>query len=157
MKKQVLLIVFMVFLMVMNGVLLFLVTRNTGRKPRPPKEFIADRLDFNQEQLARFMELEEEHHRKMRTIDERFLGLKETLFAHMGEVNFQKKNLDSIAGLIGTLAQEREMEVFNHFNEIEKICHGNQKQRLKRIVATALRRGPAGAGPPPHRPPPPHK
>ena len=66
--------------MVMNGVLLFLVVKKPTQRQRPPREFISNQLDFNDGQTDRFMELDREHHRKMRRIDDELHELKNMLF-----------------------------------------------------------------------------
>ena len=155
MKKNVLLIVFLGFLMVMNGVLLYLVVKKPNQKQRPPREFISSRLDFNEEQTESFMELDREHHRKMRGIDNELRELKEILFSNLGGTELSDEELDSLAKKIGKLSTAREMEVFRYFRQIEENCDAKQKQKLKRIVSGALRPGPPGDRPPsPGGPPP---
>ena len=153
MKKNVLLLVLLVFLIVMNGVLLFLVVKKPNRKPGPPRDFIVERLDFNEEQLVEFAEIDETHHQKMRAIDDESRRLKGILFTTREE---NRVNIDSIGDLIGTLAKERELEVHHYFKRIEQLCDDKQKLKLKRIVRGALRPGPPH-GRPPHDGPPPRR
>lgn len=155
MKKNVLLTVLMVFLMVMNGLLLYLVLRKSDRKPRPPKAFIAHELGFDERQMTKFMKFDEEHHQKMRAIDGQIRELKEILFSYLADEKAARNKIDSIGDRIGMLSKERELEVFGYFSSIEEICNESQKRRLKRIVTGALRPGPPGGRPPHDRPPPP--
>ncbi len=152
MKKNIVLMVLLGFLIVMNGILLFLVVKKPDRKHRPPKEFITERLNFNEDQIIKFGTIDEAHHRKMRTIDGESRKLKEILFSDVGNDAIK---IDSIAGLIGSLAKERELEVHDYFEKIEKICDDKQKLKLRRIVAGALKPRPPGGGPPHDGPPPP--
>ena len=154
MKKNILLIVLFVFLMVMNGVLLFLVVEKPAQRQRPPRKFISSQLDFNDEQTDRFMELDQEHHRKMRRIDDELHELKNMLFSQLGNADLSDEELDSLTQSIGELTKARETEVFRYFGQIEKICNETQKRKLKRIVSGALRPRPPGNGPPPGGPPP---
>ncbi len=153
MKKNVLLTILLLFLMVMNGILLFMVVNEPEKRHGPPRNFIADHLDFNEEQMAKFMEFDEDHHRRMRRIDDRFRRSKEMLFSKLGS-DVSQKELDSLTELMGVLSQEREVEVFRYFNTIGKICDDKQKRKLKEIVSGALGRGRPG-GRPPHDGPPP--
>ncbi|MEM9076985.1 MAG: hypothetical protein AAGC43_08095 [Bacteroidota bacterium] len=154
MKKNIVLIVFLGFLMVMNGVLLFLVVKKPNQRHGPPREFISNQLDFNEVQTERFMELDREHHRKMRGFDNELRDRKEVLFSHLGDTDFSDKELDSLTKRISELSKAREMEVFRYFRQIEEICDTKQKQKLQRIVSGALRPGPPGDRPPPGGPPP---
>lgn len=154
MKKNILLIILFVFLMVMNGVLLFLVVKKPTQRQRPPREFISKQLDFNNEQTDRFMELDREHHRKMRRIDDELHELKNMLFSQLGNTDFTDEELDALTQSIGELTKARETEVFRYFGQIEKICNETQKQKLKRILSGALRPRPPGDRPPPGGPPP---
>ena len=155
MKKNVLLWVLMVFLMVMNGVLLYLVLQKTEKKPRPPRAFIAEELGLDNDQMDQFLELEEGHRKEMQKIDRRSGELREKLFSGIGGGALQIAEIDSLGVLIGDLSKERELEIYRHFSEIEKICNEKQKRRLRRIVNGALRPRPPGGPPPHHRPGPP--
>ncbi|WP_422859162.1 Spy/CpxP family protein refolding chaperone [Flagellimonas sp. S174] len=153
MKKNILLIIFLVFLMVMNGVLLFLVIKKPSQRQRPPREFISEQLNFNETQTASFLEFDREHHRRMREINFELNDLKQMLFSELGNSSLGDEQLDSITEEIGTLTKAREIEVFRYFSEVEKICNDKQKQKLKRIVSGALRHGPPGDRPPGGPPP----
>ncbi len=152
MKKNLLLTLLLIFLMVMNGVLLYMTLKEPDKRPRPPRDFILKELNFTEEQQMEFQEVNAEHHRKMRDIDKRTRELKELLFSNLGSADFSNQELDSITSTIGNLSQEREKEIFSFFNKLERMCDSEQKRKLKGIVRGALRRpGPGGGPPPPHR------
>jgi hypothetical protein len=152
MKKNLLLTLLLIFLMVMNGVLLFMTLKEPHKRPRPPRDFIFKELNFTEDQQMEFQDVNAEHHRKMRAIDERTRELKELLFSNLGSDDFSNQELDSITSRIGSLSQEREKEIFSFFNKIERMCDSAQKRKLRRIVKGALRPpGPGGGPPPPHR------
>ncbi|WP_299529217.1 Spy/CpxP family protein refolding chaperone [Ulvibacterium sp.] len=154
MKKNLLLSLLMIFLMVMNGVLLYMTVKEPDGKPGPPRDFIFKELNFTAAQRMEFQEINAEHHRKMRALDDRTRKLKELLFSNLGSEGFSDQELDSITSSIGNLSQEREKEIFSFFNTLERMCDAEQKRKLKRIVRGALRRPGPGGGPPP---PPPHR
>ena len=157
MKKNTLLTVLMVFLMVMNGILLYLVVNgNDGeQKNRPGRMFIPNHLDFTPKQRTAFSELEEAHHQKMQHIDQQYRRLKEVLFGNLPTSRLSTSEMDSIGKRIGILAAEREMEVFTHFSNIQDLCKPEQKSKLHEIVKGALHPGPPRHRPPPHGGPPP--
>ncbi|WP_136466429.1 hypothetical protein [Flagellimonas onchidii] len=151
MKKNLLLTILLVFLMVMNGVLLFLVLNKPDKRKGPPRMFISGQLGFDKGQQSEFLEIDRIHHLKMREISNRSRDLKEYLFSRIGDTNFTEQKLDSITNLIGRLSADKENEVFSYFKRIESICNKDQKIKLGIIVQQALKRGPK-----PHGPPPPH-
>lgn len=156
MKKNLLLAILLIFLMVMNGVLLFLMLNKPEKRKGPPGTFISNQLGFDPGQQAEFLEIDRIHHFKMREISNRFRDLKEHLFTRMGDADFTEEKVDSISNLIGELSAAKEKEIFSYFRQIEDICNKDQKLKLENIVHQALRRGPGpgpGQGPPG---PPPH-
>ena len=156
MKKNLLLTIFLVFLMVMNGVLLYLFIVKPEGNNRPPRKFIAEQLNLDDNQLLKFRVIDKEHHQKMREMEMESRELKGLLFSNLDNPDFTDEELDSIANLIGNLAYNREKEVFYYFNELESICNAKQKMKLQQIVSGALRPGlGAGHGPNQGGPPPP--
>ncbi|SHG85720.1 hypothetical protein [Flagellimonas flava] len=152
MKKNILLTVLLVFLMVMNAVLLFLILDKPDEKRRPPRKFITAELGFSEAQQIEFAEIDREHHRAMRRLDRHSRDLKELLFSKLDDTSFHQNELDSITGLIGQLSEDREREVFSYFRKVSKICNEKQKLKLERMLFGALKHGPRPEGPPPpHR------
>jgi len=156
MKKNLLLTIFLVFLMVMNGVLLYLFIVKPEGNNRPPRKFIAEQLNLDDNQLLKFRVIDKGHHQKMREMEMESRELKGLLFSNLDNPAFTEKKLDSITILISDLAQNKEKEVFSYFKELEKLCNAKQKMKLQQIVSGALRPG-LSAGPRPNQggPPPP--
>lgn len=156
MKKNLFLTILLVFLMVMNGVLLYLFIAKPEGNNRPPRRFIAEQLNLDDNQLLKFRDIDKEHHQKMRGIEIESRELKGLLFSNLDNPAFTEKKLDSITSLIGDLAYNKEKEVFSYFKELERLCNAKQKTKLQQIVSGALRPG-LGAGHEPNQggPPPP--
>ena len=153
MRKNTIVLVALIFLIVMNGILLYLVVQKPERPRQHPRAFLAAELALDEQQLEQYQVLEKDHHRKMRALDDRFKRLKGDLFRNLGE-HRDEKVVDSLTQLIGQLSQERELELFRHFSNIERICTPEQKEKLKQLVAGALHPRGAPHGPPPHDRPP---
>ncbi|MEO0508165.1 MAG: hypothetical protein AAF090_18560 [Bacteroidota bacterium] len=153
MRKNTIVLVALIFLIVMNGILLYLVVQKPERPRRHPRTFLAKELALDAQQLEQYEVLEKDHHRKIRALDDRFKRLKGDLFRNLGERS-DGKVVDSLTQLIGQLSQERELELFGHFSDIERICTPEQKEKLKRLVAGALHPKGPPHGPPPHDRPP---
>lgn len=149
MKKNILLIILLLFLVLMNGILLFLVLKKPNREHRQPKDIIVKELAFNENQLVKFQEFNDKHHYKMSEIEAESRDLKKYLFSNVGNVNLTQDKLDSITILIAKLGVEKEKEIFSFFQKIETISNSEQKIKLKKIVKGALKGGRERNGPPP--------
>lgn len=147
MKKNLPIIILLIFLVVMNGILLFLLLNKPDRQNRPPRAFITNQLGFDENQKQEFKDIDERHHKKMKNLDNRSMGLKKYLFNKLGENDFTDKELDSVTVLIGELSRKREKEIFNYFTEIEKVCSKEQKSKFEAILSGALKHGRNGMGP----------
>ncbi|MEM7486536.1 MAG: hypothetical protein AAF348_15115 [Bacteroidota bacterium] len=148
MKKNSTIIVLLTFLVVMNGILLFLVLKKPDRRKRPPRTFISHQLGFDEIQQQKFEKIDAEHQSKMRDIDDRSKDLKEYLFSGLGDANFTDKKIDSVTTLIGELSKEKDKETFYYFEELKKVCNEEQQEKLETILSSALRHGRRGPPPP---------
>ena len=166
MKKNSILYLLLVFLIIANGFFLFnYIGNNKGKKlSRPQKHtnFIIKELNFNEAQLEQFKSIGQEHQDAMMTISDDIKGLKEALFNRLSSASVNEKSIDSITSLIGQKEKEKDTEVFYHFKSIQNICNDNQKEKFKKIINDALLRGknedrpPRPDSPDGHRPPPPN-
>ncbi len=169
MKKNILLYVLLLFLIVVNGFFLFNYlggSNDTKNKDRPqgkgPASFIVKELDFSDDQMFQFEDLSREHHHEMRRIGRDIKVLKDALFNKLSDVSLNENSIDSITTLIGERVKERDIEAFYHFKDIQKLCNAQQKEKFKSIINDALHK--AGRkeqrphlrnGEGEHRPPPP--
>ena len=64
--------------------------------------------------------------------------LKDQLFSKISEKNVILLEIERITSLIGENRKNKDLEVFNHFRAIQKICNDLQKQKFKKIVMDAL-------------------
>ncbi|AUP80792.1 Spy/CpxP family protein refolding chaperone [Flavivirga eckloniae] len=170
MKKNLLLYVLLVFLILVNGFFLFNYlgksdeTENRNR-PKGPAGFIVKELNFNDEQMLQFEEHSRGHHHQMRRIGDDIKQLKDALFNEVSSVSFNESDIDSITTLIGESVKERDIETFYHFRSIQELCNDEQKEKFKKIIKDALhkqgrknikphlRNREGEHGPPPHLPP----
>lgn len=167
MKKNLLLYVLLVFLIVVNGFFLFNYlgtsdkTENRNR-PKGPANFIVKELNFNDEQMLQFERVNRKHHHEMRRISDDIKQLKDALFNKISEVSINENAIDSITTLIGEKVKEKDIEAFYHFKSIQELCNDEQKEKFKRIINDALHkqgrkdnRPPLRNGDGEHRRPPP--
>ncbi len=170
MKKNLLLYILLVFLIVVNGFFLFNyiggsnATESSDRpEHRGPVNFIIKELNFNEDQMFQLEDLNREHHHRMRGIGGEIKQLKEALFNQISDKSLNENIIDSITSLIGEKVKERDIEIFYHLKGIEVLCNDQQKEKFKKIINEALhkegrkqQRPPLGRGDGEHRPPPRH-
>lgn len=152
--KSKLLPVLLFFLILLNGVLIFLLIkkphvneRNQPNKNQQGISFLADQLQFSEAQKKQFIEFDKAHREFMMTIDQELLKDKDVLFN-----SFQKKsfNMDSLTNKIGLLQAKKESVVFVFFKNVRKICTPDQTEKFDNIIKEALKGGVENR-PPPHR------
>ncbi|WP_179317020.1 hypothetical protein [Winogradskyella undariae] len=167
MKKNVILYILLIFLIVVNVFFLFTyIGSQNDRLPREPqgnKDFIVKELGFNAEQIAKFKANNVGHHEKIMKLSDDVKGLKDLLFDKLSDVYVQESSIDSITSLISEKEKEKAKEVFYHFKMIQELSTDKQKEKFKTIIIDALRQGEQGQQRPPiregeeHRPPPPNR
>jgi hypothetical protein len=164
MKKNVILYVLLVFLIVVNGFFLFNYIGNTSgnniNEPQRNRNFIVKELGFNKAQLEEFKEKSEGHHKTMIRLSDEVKELKDVLFSKLSDDFVDESVIDSISSLICEKEKVKEKEVFYHFKMIQELSNDTQKEKFKTIIMDALRQDEQGQRPPPprdgegHRPPP---
>ena len=154
MKKNLVLYLLLVFLVITNAFFLFHFMNNQSHKgPRKdvrPIDFLTNELRLNEEQINKVQLLNKEHHQKMMVVSEDIKRLKDALFNRISADSVDKMKVDSITSLIGEKEKEKDVLTFYHFKKIQELCNDNQKETFRRIVNDALHRnGREGNRPPP--------
>lgn len=153
MKKNLPIYILLAFLLVVNG--FFLYTHFNGskkKKPRPPRDFIANQLNFNDEQRKQFDVLEDAHRKQMRVLSDELRELKDAFFNKISDSTISEKEIDSLGSLIAIKEKSKDMEVFKHLRKIREICNEEQREKFSTIVKDARKRGRKR-----HRRPPPRR
>lgn len=158
MKKNLLFSALLIFLMVMNGVLLFMLLNQNEKPPRPSRDFMAQELNFSVEQTTEFMRLERQHRSRMRALDDELIFLRRSFFTIDEDAAIKTSQKDSLSERMGVLFVAKNNEIYNHFQNIASICNPEQREQLEEIMQRAMRHGPGRGGPPGGHPkgPPPH-
>ncbi len=166
MKKNTILYVLLILLIVLNGFFLFnYMGKNDNKNQREPerdKDFIVKELGFNKTQLIEFEENSKGHHETIMRLNDEVKSLKDQLFSNLTDTTISNEATDSISDLICEKQKEMDKEVFSHFKMIQELSNDKQKEKFKIIIMDALRQGDRGNRPPPpnadgNRPPPPSK
>ncbi|WP_407556829.1 hypothetical protein [Winogradskyella sp. 4-2091] len=165
MKKNTILYVLLIFLIVVNGFFLFnYIGKGHDEGPRESqqnKEFIIEELGFDASQIKQFREKSKGHHKTMMQMSDDVRKLKDQLFGTLSNDIVSEAKIDSISNLICEKEKEKEKEIFYHFKMIRDIANEEQREKFNNLLLDALRKGDRGNRPPPrdgieeHRPPPP--
>ena len=116
-------------LIVLNGFLIFhLVNRKhhgyQGMKDRSPKERIIKKLHFDKNQVAQYEALIEEHHNKIKELDQKMAKIKHEMLHQISTID--PATQDSLFNEIGRLQAEVEKTHFQHFLAIKSLCREDQ-------------------------------
>ena len=166
MKKNIVLYILLVFLIVVNGFFVFNYigksNDNKGEGRKDPMSFLRKELKFNDAQLEKLQTINATHHENMMRTNDALRGLKDTLLSNISNASVDENAIDSITRLIGVKQANLEKEIYYHFNSIHELCDDKQKEKFTKIIKDALRRGgdqggrpPGGERPDGQRPPPP--
>ncbi len=153
MKRNTILYVLLIFLIIVNG--FFLVNYLKGgndnkiREPHRNRDFIVKELGFDTAQLEQFNASSEKHHKTMMRLSDEIRSLKDDLFPTLFDKSVNESVIDSLTSLICEKEKEKEKEIFYHFRAIQGIANDKQKEKFKTILMDALRQGDQGNRPPP--------
>lgn len=130
----------------------FIASKPKDGRPDPdrPKRMVIEKLHFDEQQVAEYQVLIDEHRRQIRELDQQIIALKNELYSHLTEED-NKAFSDSLTAEIAKVQERIEQVHFAHFTDIKKLCKGNQQgdfealsQELTKIFAHKL-------APPPRR------
>lgn len=167
MKKNLLLYVLVVFLIVVNGFFLFnymdFGSAKKQEQAQKPADFLLKELKFNDSQIEQFKNENQDLRDITIIMSDEVRNLKDKLFSNLSNIEVNELEIDSLATLIGNKEKEKEKKAFYYFKSIYDICNDEQKEKFKKIIKDALRRGDDNNRPPPpnrgggeHPGPPPH-
>ena len=160
--KSKLLPIFLLLLILLNGVLIFMLVKrpHENQRDNQKRNFLSEQLNFSDAQKEQFNDLDIVHRGFMQDLEENLREQKDVLFNSFQKKNF---NLDSITTNIGILEAKKDVEVFTFFSKVRTLCTTEQAQKFDKIIKEAIRGGerrPPNSGrmPPPDNegmPPPP--
>ncbi len=163
MKKNIILYILLVFLVVVNGFFLYNYLTPTvsktndigkGKGNGGPAEFIVKALEFDDAQIKQFEKIDNGHHESMIKSSEEIRVFKDELGRLIIKENVSDVEIDSILNLLGEKEMAHEKLMLNHLRAIRNICTENQKERFEQIIRDALSGGPKGMRPGDGGPPP---
>jgi hypothetical protein len=164
MKKNLLLYLLLLFLIVVNGLFLYnyLGDRSESKaalgpkRDRDPGAFIVKELRFNDAQLKQVEDLNKKHKTAMRNTLDEIKSFKDMLFSEILLDDMSNAKVDSIITLISEQEGIKEKNTIMYLRGLYNISNEKQKRHFENIVIDALKIGNPN-GPRERRPPPPPK
>ena len=140
MKKQTILYILLIFLIVSNGFFIFHYLGKPGHRDGKSRFSLVEELNFNEEQQEKYSALRTAHFDRMKSISMKIGSLKEAMYVNVSEKELSEPFLDSITDLIAMEEKRKDLEMFKHFKDVRQICDDDQKQQLSLIVKEAIKR-----------------
>lgn len=136
--KSKLLPLVLVILILLNVVLIFVLIKKPYQKKKnqPEKNFLIEKLQFSEKQKEAFYVLDDNHKQKMSALSHKIKIQKDILFNSFGDENI---NIDSLIAITGNLEGKKELEIFNFFKSVRKICSTEQHEKFDEIIQKAIR------------------
>ncbi len=142
MKKNLLLYIILIFLIVVNGFFLykqFGTSEKRGPQRSNSANFISEQLQFDATQLEKFEELHGTHREKINTILRDIRASKDMLFDKASDKSVDSLEIEGLTTQIAKMEKAKGLETFRYFNAISRICNENQRERFRQIVKDGLR------------------
>ncbi len=140
MRKQTLLTVAVIGLLVLNFVLLAMFFFHWRKQPDvpigrlenmpPPEIIIGERLKLDEPQKQAFDKLKNDHREKMKSVNEDERKLHDELFLVLKEDLPNRAKSDSIISLIAENKKKAELITYIHFSDIKSLCTGDEQKEL---------------------------
>jgi protein CpxP len=128
-KFQTLLIV---GLLISNGILFFMLTKEHKRKDGP-KSIIIDKLHFDKEQVEKYEVYIQQHRKTINANEAKMNQFRSNLFE---QLNYQQDaaKIDSLISIISRQQYLAEKINYNHFLEIKRLCKPSQQKDFNELT-----------------------
>lgn len=132
-KVKILVAAVVVLVLVNISLVAFIMLRHGPPHPgkKDPKMMIIERLDFDPAQVQVYKGLILEHKSAIAVKGKEMMKLRQELYGLLGASDRSEAN--TLISRIGKQKAEIETVHFNHFHDIEAICHEDQKTAFKEL------------------------
>ncbi|WP_452218829.1 Spy/CpxP family protein refolding chaperone [Lacinutrix undariae] len=143
MKKNLILYILLVFLILANG---FFLVNYLGRPEahqgnKGPGDFLSKELNFDAAQMQEFKKLNKNHHKNIEDLLKELQELKHELFIRSYQDIEDAIIIDSIASRIGENEKQKDLLSFKYFKSIRALCNDTQKKEFKNLIEKSLKGG----------------
>jgi Spy/CpxP family protein refolding chaperone len=145
MKKETLLTIAVLILIVLNVALLVVFNVNQGRPPFAPPlpmrnfppenppgpgKVIVERLKLDESQRNEFLKLKQRHQENVQVIQEESRTLHNELFDLLKEPKIDTAKEQAIINSLGDNRKKLEQAIFDHFAAIKALCKTDEQKKL---------------------------
>lgn len=99
-----------------------------------PRNIIIKKLNFNESQIEKYDDFIQWHRTKIREKEQKMMELKNALYTNIVNAEGNTFKKDSIIGHIAATQKEIEGIHYQHFQDIEALCVGEQKNLFKDLT-----------------------
>lgn len=107
--------------------------RPEGRQRPNPSEVVIHELDFDEQQIAAYKKLIDEHEIKINSLDQKIKETKNKLYLELASQENESKK-DSILSLLNTYKLDVEQTHYKHFLDIKKLCKPEQLDNYNQLI-----------------------
>lgn len=132
MNKIKFLTIIIIGLVISNGILLFMLTKDQLSKGGP-KNLIIKKLHFDKEQIKNYEVYIQKHRKDINDNETVMNTLRSNLYKELNNSNNITK-IDSLIAIIGKQQTIAEQINYNHFLEIKKLCKPNQTKDFEKLT-----------------------
>ena len=108
-------------------------SQTEGTSIRYSGRYFREQLNFNNEQMARFMEFNPLFRERAKSINNDLNLLRQQLLSEMAEKNCDSVRLNSLSDSIGYLHADLKKVTCKYYLDIKNICDQQQQETLKQI------------------------
>ncbi|MBK0382335.1 hypothetical protein I5M32_05115 [Pedobacter sp. SD-b] len=139
MSKIKLLTIAVIGLLILNFLIIgFLFTHKPPHPPKKgsegegPKNIIIQKLNFDQQQIADYQKLIDDHQTKLKNLKDQIKETKQLLYQ---QLNTDDPTIShQLEGKLGALQTEIEQTHYQHFLEIKKLCKSDQLKNYQELT-----------------------
>jgi hypothetical protein len=126
MKKNRILIILLILLIISNAFTVFLLVKGKQHRNHPP--FISEKIGLTGQKLEKVKKMEESHFEKMKPLVNKIHLTQAEILSTIGNSNDGKQ--DSLKNILTQLESNRQTILFEHFKSIYQICDSEERKKL---------------------------
>jgi succinate dehydrogenase/fumarate reductase flavoprotein subunit len=156
MKKETLLTIAVVLLLVLNGSLLaYLFGGRFMQRPpvRHTHEMIIEKLHYDEQQQRQFEILRQEQHEALKRVEMQFDRVAHEYFLLLTNDSFNSARKDLLEKAMSDLQRQKANGLFDHFQKLKDLCRDDQKKMFDQLLPELMHliHPPREKNPPPPR------
>jgi alpha-N-acetylglucosamine transferase len=103
-------------------------------KEGSPRDFLAAKLNFSEDQKKQFFDLTKEHHENSQKIREKIKESKDAFFDLLKKPNVSDSTKKAAAMTVSLNIQELDLYTFDHFKKVRALCNAVQKISFDELI-----------------------